>query len=362
MYIRMTCFHRFRWQPLVRDQARVKANWSRRWPRDCWRYDGRETVYRSKWDRLLAWWPQPGTECQRHQSRERCLSPGLQKRSTHLVACRLWSGVEAGSVCWSQNAHPQRKSRCSKNEIVRKRLTIVTFHNRLTFREVVCESWFSSKENMRFITHELQQQCVWAIKANRTVARSLEEKATGKCVQVAARDMAPKTVRLVSLKGGDFPVLFAKQHFTNKDGSLGGLYLVSSETALTYQQLTTRYHKRWKIEAFHQSVKPHASWEKSPTKTVRTQKNHLFASMCAFVKLEQLKLKTKLNHVALKSRRYLKAIQTSFKELEELKRLHRISFRDCQCVTWVISKKVLLFLTSHLLCVFVPSWLLIIQA
>jgi len=112
---------------------------------------------------------------------------------------------------------------------------------------------------MRFIIHELQQQCVWAIKANRTVARSLEEKATGKCVQVAARDMAPKTVRLVSLKGGDFPVLFAKQHFTNKDGSLGGLYLVSSETALTYQQLTTRYHKRWKIEAFHQSVKPHAS-------------------------------------------------------------------------------------------------------
>jgi hypothetical protein len=228
---------------------------------------------------------------------------------------------------------PKRKSRCSKNEIVRKRLTILTFHNRIKFRYVVFDSWFSSKENMRFIKHELQKQFVCAIKANRTVARSLEEKATGKFVQVAALDMAPNTVRLVYLKGVDFPVLFAKQHFTNKDGSLGVLYLVSSDTALTYQQLTTLYHKRWKIEEFHQSVKQHASLEKSPTKTVRTQKNHLFASMCAFVKLEQLKLKTKLNHVALKSRLYIKAIQTSFKELEELKRLHSISFRDCQCVT-----------------------------
>ncbi len=58
------------------------------------------------------------------------------------------------------------------------------------------------------------------------------------------------------------------------------------------------------MEEFYKSLKQNASLEKSPTKTMKTQSNHFFASMCAYVKLEILKIKTNLNHFAIKARLY----------------------------------------------------------
>ena len=62
----------------------------------------------------------------------------------------------------------------------------------------------------------------------------------------------------------------------------------------------------------------HASLAKSPTKTIRTQSNHFFACIYAFVKLERIKIATKTNHFALRSRIYLKAIQAAYKELRRM--------------------------------------------
>ena len=58
---------------------------------------------------------------------------------------------------------------------------------------------------------------------------------------------------------------------------------------------------------------------KSPTKTVRTQSNHLFACLVAFVKLERLRLSTKLNHFAMKAQLYQAALASAFRELQVLK-------------------------------------------
>jgi hypothetical protein len=58
--------------------------------------------------------------------------------------------------------------------------------------------------------------------------------------------------------------------------------------------------------------------EKSPTQTVVTQTNHFFAALCSYIKLELLKGDTKLNHFALKSKLYLRAIQSAFATLREL--------------------------------------------
>ena len=61
------------------------------------------------------------------------------------------------------------------------------------------------------------------------------------------------------------------------------------------------------------------SLEKSPTRTHRTQSNHLFASIYAYVKLERLRLTAHTNHFALKGQLYLKAMQAAFAELIVLK-------------------------------------------
>jgi hypothetical protein len=213
---------------------------------------------------------------------------------------------------------PKRKSKISKNEQVRERLKILVQHNRVKFKYVLWDSWFSSKENMQLVKQELGKEFIAAIKANRLVALSEHDKRQGHFVAVAQLDLQVGQCCLVYLKGLDFPVLLAKQVFTNKDGSTGTLYLVSSDTALTYDEMTTLYQKRWNVETFHKSIKQNTALERSPTKTVRSQSNHIFAAMIAFIKLEQLKLAHQTNHFALKSKLYLAAIKAAYTELNSL--------------------------------------------
>jgi hypothetical protein len=59
------------------------------------------------------------------------------------------------------------------------------------------------------------------------------------------------------------------------------------------------YQERWGIEDYHKSLKNNASLEKSLARTPQTQKIHFLASLCAYIKLERLKINEKLNHFAL---------------------------------------------------------------
>ena len=212
----------------------------------------------------------------------------------------------------------RRRSQISKNELVRQRLKILSQINQLRFKYVLNDIWFSSKENMIWIKQELHKEFVMAVKDNRLVALSEPDKQQGRFVALAELDLKPGQCRLVYLKGVEFPVIVAKQVFINQDGSTGILYLVSSDTTLTYDQLTTLYQKRWNVEVIHKSLKQNAALEKSPTKTIRTQSNHIFAAMVAVTKLECLKLTHQTNHFALKSKLYLKAIKAAFDELRAL--------------------------------------------
>ena len=67
------------------------------------------------------------------------------------------------------------------------------------------------------------------------------------------------------------------------------------------------------------SLKSNAALGKSPTKTIRTQINHIFLSIMAVFKLECLKIKHHLNHFALKAKLLIRANQIAFAELQRLK-------------------------------------------
>ena len=211
----------------------------------------------------------------------------------------------------------KRHSSITKNEHLRQMLRVCQ-QNQLRYRHVLTDNWFSSKENMAFIKIELGKEFVMALKSNRTVALSLEDKRQGRFVRVDALPLEEGTVLQAYIKGLPFPVVLAKQVFTNKDGSTGVLYLASSDLLLDYGRITAIYQKRWNVEVFHKSVKSNTGLARSPTHTVRTQSNHFFASIYAFFKLELLKLKHQLNHFALRSKLYIKALQASFAELQRL--------------------------------------------
>ena len=211
----------------------------------------------------------------------------------------------------------KRRSDKTKNEMYRD-LLHQAVKNQIPFKYALNDIWFASAENMNFVKLTLKKEFVMPLKGNRKVAGSADAKQQGRYQRVDTLELEPMKPVTVYVEGVEFALLLIKQVFTNEDGSTGIQYLVTSDTTLDGNRIAAIYQKRWNVEPYHKSLKQNASLEKSPTQTVATQTNHFFAALCGYIKLELLKGDTKLNHFALKSKLYLRAIQSAFAALREL--------------------------------------------
>ncbi len=207
----------------------------------------------------------------------------------------------------------KRKAVITKNELMRD-MILTAVKNQVKFKYVLMDTWFGAKENFEFIV-KYKKEFVSAIKSNRLIALSLEDKKQGKFIKVDELKLSDKQSICGYLRGYDKEVLLIRRIFTNKDGSTGVLNVVCSEITLNGDAVSTIYEKRWKVEEFYKSLKHNVDMAKSPTKTIRTQSNHIFLSIFAFFKLEILKIKHKTNHFALRARLLLKANQMAYREL-----------------------------------------------
>ena len=211
----------------------------------------------------------------------------------------------------------KRKGEVTKNEMMRQMIS-TCIQNALKFRFVLMDSWFSAEENFDFITSR-GKHFIAALKDNRRVALTEEDRKKKRFVRVDELDFSEKTVVQGWLKGYAHAVLIVRQVFTNKDGSTGILHLVCSDLTCDYNAITTTYKKRWKVEVFHKSLKSNANLAKSPTRTIRTQSNHIFMSICATFKLECLSIKSKLNPFALCRKLLINASRTAYAELQQMR-------------------------------------------
>jgi hypothetical protein len=171
---------------------------------------------------------------------------------------------------------------------------------------------------MTHIKLNLKKDFVGALKTNRLVALSEEDKMKGCFTRIDQVDWSEQDVKKGWLKGMTFPVQLVRQVFTNKDGSTGILYLVCSDLEADWDTITTTYQKRWQVEVFHKSLKSNAATSKSPARRIVSQANHIFASIVAVFKMEKLKMDTHLNHFALKAKLYVNAIHAAYDELKIL--------------------------------------------
>lgn len=233
----------------------------------------------------------------------------------------------------------KRKAPKTKNELMRE-MILTAVKNQVKFKYVLMDSWFGAKENFapqghfvttfgQFITKytSVKTQCskslndlrkkefISAIKSNRLIALSLEDKKEGKFIRADEVKLSDKQSIRGYLRGYDKEVLLVRRIFTNKDGSTGILNLVCSELTLDGDSISTIYEKRWKVEEFFKSLKHNVDFASSPTKTIRTQSNHIFLSILSFFKLESLKMKHNLNHFAMRAKLLVKANQMAYKEL-----------------------------------------------
>ena len=69
--------------------------------------------------------------------------------------------------CEVKSKREKRRGTVTKNELTRNQLKICQ-RNQLQYKYVLCDSWFSSKENMTFIRDNLNKHFIMAIKSNRS--------------------------------------------------------------------------------------------------------------------------------------------------------------------------------------------------
>ena len=171
---------------------------------------------------------------------------------------------------------------------------------------------------MVFIKQEMNRDFICPLKRNRKVLLSFKDKRNGHWQKVETLCLEENTELEIYLEGVEFPVKLIKQVFTNEDGSNGILYLITSDTTKSFDQIKTICQRRWNVEEYNKSLKQNVPLAKSPTRTKTTQTKHFFAALCGYIKLEMLKVETKTNHFALKTKLYVNALQSASKTLREM--------------------------------------------
>jgi hypothetical protein len=233
-----------------------------------------------------------------------------------LVVKTLQCIIKTHKECW--------RSTRTKNEMFRD-LIRCAYQNNVKFALILCDSWYVNAENINYIL-SIKKNLVGAVKSNLEVALSKKDRANGNFIKISQAKLNPGDLKEVYIRSVKEPVRICKDVFTNKDNSEGELYLLCTDLTKSYQFIISTYQERWGIEDYHKSLKNNTALEKSPTRTPQTQKTHFFASLCAYVKLERLKINEKINHFALKGKIYIKAIQTAFHQLQLLKIKNQINF------------------------------------
>ena len=164
--------------------------------------------------------------------------------------------------CDLKTKRVKRKSTVTKNELMRDMLS-ACIKNQLKFQVVLMDSWFASKDNMKFIKKECEKDFICALKANRLITLSKNDYQAKRFTRIDQLDLPENSAVHGWLQDVPFPVVFVRQLFTNKDGSSGSLYLVCSMLTDDALAITTIYQKRWMVEVFHKSLKSNAGLGKA---------------------------------------------------------------------------------------------------
>lgn len=210
-----------------------------------------------------------------------------------------------------------RKSEVTKNQLFRQ-LIKQACDNHIQFEYALADNWFGSKDNMEYLHYDLGKSFIFGLKANRLLALSENDAKCGHFQSLKSLELQKDIAYKVWLKGLSFPVQLLKKVFKNENGFTGILYVVTNDMQIDADRIYEVYQKRWAIEEYHKSIKQNASLAKSPTKTIRTQCNHVFSSIVAYCKLEFLKQRTHLNHFAMKYKLIMRANQIAYQELQNM--------------------------------------------
>ena len=206
----------------------------------------------------------------------------------------------------------------SKNELFQQMVEKLTQSRRVDY--VLSDSWYSSKDNMRYVVEGCETDFITVLKSNRLAAHSEKDAQKGNFKPIEKLKLGKRAVKLY-LKGLDFPVLVVKKTFKHGRKSSGTLYLATSDLQLGYEDIFSLYKRRWKVEEYHKSLKSNCSLEKCQASSHTAQKSHFYCAALAYLLLEKTKAKEDKNHFALKKELTILQVKYGMKAIK--KYLHK---------------------------------------
>jgi len=202
---------------------------------------------------------------------------------------RLISGIDLVNLLWTKGSEcipvdyriyqSEEKKEKTKNEHFRDMLKTARKRGFKPYY-VLGDCWYGSVENMKFITKQ-GSKFIFGVKENRQVSITKNI-----YVSILNLDWSKTLVQKVWLKEYGY-VLVAKMVIKDDDIR----YIVTNDLSLTnIDTLKNHNDHRWNIETFHRGIKQTTGIEKCYSILERSQRNHIFASFIAFVKLEYTRL------------------------------------------------------------------------
>lgn len=209
----------------------------------------------------------------------------------------------------------KRRSTVSKHELAQEMIGETIIHC-IKYKYICADTWYFFKDTVNYIHKNCRKLFIFGVESNRLVALSKEDHKNGEYVKLDSI-FESSNERIVYVKGINFQIKVCKKEFTDENDTKV-IYLATNDLSLSCDEMCNIYKKRWKIEEYHKSLKCNVALSKSPTKTEKSQSNHIFASILAFVKLEKLKINKGLNHFAIKMDFFTIANRAMYKMLQDL--------------------------------------------
>jgi hypothetical protein len=225
--------------------------------------------------------------------------------------------VEKELMYSAKKGSKQWQAKKTKNELFQHMAERLTRSRQVDY--MLSDSWYSSKDNMRYVFEQCETHFIMALKSNRTCAHSDKDLKATNFKPLEELKLGKRAVKLY-LKGLDFPVLVVKKVFKNEDNSSGTLYLATSDLELSYEDILTLYKRRWKIEEYHKSMKSNCSLGKCQASSQTAQSSHFYCAALAYLLLEKTKAKEDKNHFTLKKELNIMQIKYGIKAIR--KHLH----------------------------------------
>lgn len=192
-----------------------------------------------------------------------------------------YNDVHRNSVPINYRIYDKRDGK-TKNDYFREMLLEVIDWG-LKPRLVTGDSWYSGVENLKFLRNQ-KLGFLFGVEKNRTVSNE-----PGKYCQVSTLEI-PDEGLMSHLKEFGFVKLFRKD-FKKEDSRHYILYLPDEDTLnqITRSEFITIHDTHWEIETFHRAIKQVCGICRFMVRDSNAIKTHIFCSLQAFVRLEQMR-------------------------------------------------------------------------